>query len=146
MIWSRIIYHHFSRHWIFLISWVIMIKWSNRWNELLLWWQNILGAHLWNMVPQHIKPPSHRTATTLRPWRPRDSTRSPCGRQISEKKSPRTDRAALARRSDARPLWAQLRFHYDLCVSATRSYHNLTAPWALAQCDHRRPCSDATMT
>ena len=29
------------------------------------------------------------------------------------------DRAALARRSDARPLWAQLHFHYDLCVSAT---------------------------
>ena len=29
------------------------------------------------------------------------------------------DRAALARRSDARPLWAQLRFHYDLCVSTT---------------------------
>ena len=29
------------------------------------------------------------------------------------------DRAALARRSDARPLWAQLRFHYDLCVRTT---------------------------
>ena len=29
------------------------------------------------------------------------------------------DRATLARRSDARPLWAQLRFHYDLCVSTT---------------------------
>ena len=29
------------------------------------------------------------------------------------------DHAALARRSDARPLWSQLRFHYDLCVSAT---------------------------
>ena len=29
------------------------------------------------------------------------------------------DRAALARRSGARPLWAQLRFHYNLCVSTT---------------------------
>ena len=29
------------------------------------------------------------------------------------------DRAALARRSDARPLWAQLRFHYDLCANTT---------------------------
>ena len=28
-------------------------------------------------------------------------------------------RAALGRRSDARPLWAQLRFHNDLCVSTT---------------------------
>ena len=29
------------------------------------------------------------------------------------------DYAALARRSGARPLWAQLCFHYDLCVSTT---------------------------
>ena len=29
------------------------------------------------------------------------------------------DHAALARRSGARPSWAQLRFHYDLCVSTT---------------------------
>ena len=29
------------------------------------------------------------------------------------------DRAALARRSDVWPWWAQLRFHYDLCVSTT---------------------------
>ena len=43
-------------------------------------------------------------------------------RQISEKRSSRSlngDRAALSRRSDARPLWAQLRFHYDICVSTT---------------------------
>ena len=68
-----------------------------------------------------VKPPSHRTATTLRPsWRPRESTGSPCGRQISDKRSSLwLDRAALARRSDARPLWAQLRFHYDLCISTT---------------------------
>ena len=29
------------------------------------------------------------------------------------------DRAAFSRRSGVRPLWAQLRFHCDLCVSAT---------------------------
>ena len=34
-----------------------------------------------------LKPLPHWTATTLRPWRPRESTRSPCGRRISEKRS-----------------------------------------------------------
>ena len=51
------------------------------------------------------------------------------------------DRAALARRSDARPLWAQLRFHYDLCVSTTilrrpSAFHCIfgSIPWQAIMC------------
>ena len=96
-----------------------------------------------------VKYPSHRTATKLRPWRPRKFTRSLCGRQISEK----TLLCVTA-------IGTVLRTHGDLardlcvpnCVSTTtsasvrRSYHDLTAPWTRAQCDHRRPYSDATPT
>ena len=49
------------------------------------------------------------------------------------------DRAALARRSDARPLWAQLRFHYDLCISTT------LIPWPHGALDTRSVRPSATL-
>ena len=61
-----------------------------------------------------------QTVTTL--W-PRESTRSPCDHQMSEKRPcvwlQYRDSAALTWHSDARPLWAQLGIHYNLCISAT---------------------------
>ena len=47
----------------------------------------LLGMRCLHLPVRALKPPSHSTATMLRPWRPRESTRSSCGRQISEKRS-----------------------------------------------------------
>ena len=96
----------------------------------ICWFQGLLGA-FFTLVHfsidgvniDGVKPPSHRTATTLRP---RCDLGNPPDRPVVaryQKNAPlcdcNRDRAALAWRSDAQPLWAQLHFHYDLCVSTT---------------------------
>ena len=76
-------------------------------------------------------------ATTLRPWRPRESTRSPCGRQISEKRSsvwlqwgPCCARTALWRVTFVSPIAFPLRLlrQYDAHTkSSRRPRHALSA-------------------
>ena len=96
-----------------------------------------------------LKPPSHRTETTLRPWRPKESTRSPYVRQISEKTLLCVTAIGTVLRSHGaltRNLCEPNCTSNTTSASVRRSYCDLTAPWTRAQSDHQRAYSDATTT
>ena len=101
-------------------------------------------------IEHHLNPQSHRTANTLRPGNPHQITVCSPGYQ---KNAPlcdcNMDRAALARRSDGRTLWAQLRSHYHPCVSATlilRPHGAQDTRSVRPSAIRMRPYSDATTT